>query len=102
MSIPPEETTSPTVSADGLMLSCVLDAVEERFVATCDIVGAYFHVDMQDKVYMVIRNGIVNILVKANPSKYAKYVHKTKKGGNILYVLLRKVLYGCLKSARLF
>ena len=84
------------------MLSCVLDAAEERFVATCDIVGAYRHAEMKDKVYMVIRNEMVDILVKANPSKYTKYVHKTKKGGKIIYVLLGKALYGCLKSTRLF
>ena len=84
------------------MLSCLLDAVEERFVATCDMVGAYLHADMQDKICMAIRNKMVNILVIANPSKYAKNVHKTKKGVNILYVLLGKALYGSLKSARLF
>ena len=44
--IPPEERTSHTVSTEGLMLSCVLDAAEDRFVATCDIVGAYLHADM--------------------------------------------------------
>ena len=42
------------------------------------------------------------MLVAANKKKYDKHVYTTKKGGNILYTLLGKVLYGCLKSARLF
>ena len=45
---------------------------------------------------------MVNILVKVNPSKYAKYVHTAKKEGKILYVLLEKALHECLKNARLF
>ena len=57
---------------------------------------------MIDKVYMVIRNEMVNILVKVNPNQYGKYVYKIKKGGKIIYVLLGKVLYGCFKSVRLF
>ena len=45
---------------------------------------------------------MVNILVKTDPSKYAKYVYKTDKGGKILDVLPGKALYECLKSAWLF
>ena len=51
---------------------------------------------------MVIRHKMVDMLVAANKIKYLKHVHITKKGGNILYTLLGKALYGCLKSARLF
>ena len=94
--IPPEQRRPPTVSTKGLMMSCVLDAVEEK------IVGIYLYTDMTNKVYMVIRNEIVNMLVKANPTKYENYIHKTKKGGKILYVLLKKALYGYLKRIRLF
>ena len=80
----------------------MIDANEKRHVATCDIVGAYLHADMKEKVHMMIRDKMVDMLVAANKIKYSKHVHITKKGGNILYTLLGKALYGCLKSARLF
>ena len=84
------------------MLSCVIDANEKRHVATCDSVGAYLHADMKEKVHIVIRDKIVDMLVTANKTKYSRHVRITKKGGKILYTLLGKALYGCLKSARLF
>ena len=84
------------------MLSCVIDTNEHRYVATCDIVGAYLHTDMEEKIHMVIRDKMVDMLVAANKTKYSKHVHISKKGDKILYTLLGKALYGCLKSARLF
>ena len=73
--------------------------MEERSVATCDIVGAYLHVDMQEKVHMIVVNKMKDLLVAANVDKYKPFVHATKKGDRLLYVLLGKALYGCLKSA---
>jgi hypothetical protein len=43
-----EETTSPTVSNDALMLTFPMDAHERRAVATADVPGAYLHADMDD------------------------------------------------------
>ena len=36
-----EDTSSPTVSTEGLMLSCMIDAMKGREVATVDIPGAF-------------------------------------------------------------
>ena len=36
-----EDITSPTVSTDALLMSLVIDAMENRFVATADVPGAY-------------------------------------------------------------
>ena len=57
---------------------------------------------MKEKVYMVIIDKMVDMLLAVNEIKYFKHVHITKKGGKILYTLLVKGLYACLKSARLF
>jgi hypothetical protein len=45
-----EETTSPTVSTDALMLSLMINTKEGRDVATADVEGAYLHADMEDFV----------------------------------------------------
>ena len=40
-----EDTSSPTVSTEGIMLSCMIDAMEGREVATADIPGAFLQTD---------------------------------------------------------
>ena len=88
MYIPPEDTTSPTVSMESLFLSCLIDAVEKRSVATCDIVGTYLNAERVDKVYIVIRRKIVDMLLAVNEKKYRAFVHITAKDDRLLYVLL--------------
>lgn len=43
-----EETSSPTVSNDALMMSLIIDAMEGQEVATADVPGAYLNADMDD------------------------------------------------------
>ena len=40
-----EDTSSPTVSTQALMISCMIDAKENRDVATADIPGAFLQTD---------------------------------------------------------
>jgi hypothetical protein len=40
-----DESSSPTVSIYALMTSCLMDAIEGRKVATCDIPGAFLQAD---------------------------------------------------------
>ena len=40
-----EDTSSPTVSTEGLMLSCIIDEMEGREVVTADIPGAFLQTD---------------------------------------------------------
>ena len=40
-----EDTSSPTVSTEGLMLLCMIDAMEGREVATADIPGTFLQTD---------------------------------------------------------
>jgi hypothetical protein len=42
-----EETSSPTVSTDALMMSLLIDAWERRDVVTADVAGAYLHADQK-------------------------------------------------------
>lgn len=76
----------------------MIDAAEERSVATCDILYAY----IQQKVHMIVKKKMVDLLITANVDKYKPFVRVTKKCDIILYVLLGKALYDCLKSARIF
>jgi hypothetical protein len=92
-----EETTSPTVSTDALMISLMIDAKERRDVATADIEGAYLHVDMEDFVLLKLVGEAVNIMCQVNP-KYEKFV-VIENGKKVLNLQVLKALYGCVQSA---
>ena len=49
-----EDMLSPTVSTEGFMLSCMIDAMEGREVATADTPGAFLKTDY-DKGYIHIK-----------------------------------------------
>ena len=47
-----------TVSTEDLMLSCIIDAMEGREVATADIPGAYYRPTMTREIYTSNWKGI--------------------------------------------
>jgi hypothetical protein len=96
-----KETSSPRVATEALILSCVIDAVEGRDVATCDIPGAFMQSDMKGKVVMKLEDVMAEIIVKIDPTQYKKYVTK-ENGKDVIYVILAKALYGTLQAALLF
>ena len=96
-----EDASSPTVSTEALLITAAVDAAEERFVATCDITGAFLKADMDEFVLIVLHNEEIDALIQAN-QKYKEYVKTLNNGKRVLYLELEKAMYGCLKSARLF
>jgi hypothetical protein len=95
-----EETSLPTVSTDALMLSILVDALEQRDVATADVAGAYLHADMEDFTLLRMEGKSVDIMCSVC-SEYSKCV-VYKHGKKVLYLELLKALYGCVKSALLW
>ena len=85
------------------MLSCVIDAKEERDVGVVDIPGAFMQVDMEgeDTVHMKLEGKMAELMVKIDPKLYRKYI-QIENGHPVLYVALKKALYGTLKAAFLF
>ena len=49
-----EDTSSPTVTTEGLMISCMIDAMEGRQVATAEIPGDFLQTNY-DKVDIHIK-----------------------------------------------
>jgi hypothetical protein len=96
-----QETSSPTVATDALLLFCVIDAVEERDFATCDIPGAFMQSDMKGKAVMKLEGVMAKVIIKIDPKKYTKYVAK-ENGKDMIYIILTKALYGTLHAALLF
>ena len=104
-----EDASSPTASLDAILLTCVIDAYEEREVATVDIPNAFVQTDLdlrnkdgsKKKVIMKITGKLADILIQTAPELYENYAVK-EKGTVVIYVELLKALYGLLLAAVLF
>jgi len=68
-----EDTSSPTISIEAMMLSCAIDAKENRYVVVSDIPGAFLHADMQDNVHMLLEGTVAEMIVKLDPTIYRKH-----------------------------
>ena len=100
MYVSKEESFSPTIQLESLMMFLMIDAKENRDVATADIVGAYLLAEMQDKVIVKLKVTSVDVLCEAN-NKYKDFVifeNNTK----VIYLRLSRALYGCVQSALLW
>jgi hypothetical protein len=95
-----EQSASPTVSTDALMISLMIDAKERRDVATTDVVGAYLLADMDEYVLLKLTGESVDIMCTVN-AKYVAFV-VIENGKKVLYLQLKKALYGCVRSALLW
>jgi hypothetical protein len=96
-----EETSSPTVRTESLLLSCVIDAKERRQVITCDVPGAFMQVDVDEVVHVRLAGPLAVLLAKVDSELYTKYLG-TERGKPVMYVQLQKALYGTLSAAMLF
>ena len=96
-----EEAAAPTVGLDSVSITSTIDAKERRKVVTIDIPGAFLHADNEDYVIMKMVGTLAELMVKTNPKLYHQYVI-LEKGKSVLYLRLKKALYGTMKSALLF
>ena len=99
-----EQVSSPTVSLEALLLTAVIDAEENRDVATCDIPNAFIQTDLDDhtdgtRAIMKIRGELVDILCDIH-SDYVVIEGRNKH--RVLYVQVIKAIYGLLISSMLF
>ena len=94
------ETVSPTISNDALLLTMLIDAWDDRYVAITDIDGAYLHADMDDYTLLKLEGKSVDIMCEVKVD-YEKFVCM-ENSKTVLYSRLLKALYGCVKSALLW
>lgn len=50
-----EAATSPTAHIESLIITCIVDAMENRDVATVDIPGAFMQADTNEDTYLKIQ-----------------------------------------------
>ena len=91
-----EDVSSPTVSSVAVMLTCIVNANENREVAIVDIPNAFVQTvveDEKDGAFICIRGPLVNILLSIAPDVYGSYVMVGKKGKKQLLVQCLTALY---------
>ncbi len=62
-----DDASSPTVTTEAILLSCIIDAKEGRDVAVIDIPNAFIQMRVEDEGDMAIikiRGSLVDILVQ--------------------------------------
>jgi hypothetical protein len=91
------DNNSPTVAVPHLMTMLVVAAKEKRHVMKIDIGGAYLNAEMVgESVIMEINKEVTGIIREVLP-EIAPFVRDGK-----LLVKLKKALYGCIQSAKLW
>jgi hypothetical protein len=90
------ETASPTVATNSVMVTIIMDAYERRDVATASIAGAYLKAYMKDFTIMMFSGISFDILCKLD-DKYKAYC-ADENGTKVIFVKLKKELYGCVQS----
>jgi hypothetical protein len=95
------------VTAEAVMLTCVIDAQEDRDIAVVDIPNAFVQtaVDEEDTEHRVIvrfRGPLVDILVSIAPDIYGPYVSTNKSGQKVLIVECLNAVYGTMVLALLY
>lgn len=100
-----EDASSPTVSTEAVLLTCIIDAEEGRDVAVVDIPNAFVQTrvtDEKDMAIIKIRGILVDILVEIAPKVYGPYVTTDKKDEKQLLVQCLNALYGTMMASLLY
>jgi hypothetical protein len=100
-----EDASSPTVSTEAVLLSCIIGAEEGRDVTVVDIPNAFVQTRDQnekDMAFIKIRGVLVDILVEIAPDVYKPYVSRDKKGMQQLLVQFQNALYGTMVASLLY
>ena len=93
----PEETAAPTAALTSILMVAALAAHKNLDVCTVDVPGAYLNSTLEKTVYMRLRKELAAMYVSIQPDT-AKYLLKD----GTMVVQLKRALYGCIESARLW
>ena len=96
-----EDATSPTVTTTAVFLTFIINAWENRNVATVDIPGAFMHSDIDELVHIHFTGPMVEQLLEIDQVLYTPCL-TTERGEKAKYVELKKALYGTMRAVQLF
>ena len=85
------------------MLSCMIDAMEGREIATSDIPGAFLQTDYdKGDIYIKTEGDMVTLIEEIEPKYYKYLIFTDKRGRKCMYAESKKAIYGKLEALLLF
>jgi hypothetical protein len=69
-----EDGASPTVAIDSILISATIDTQEGRDVATINIPGAFLNAYNDNKMIMLLKGRLAELMVQVDPQLYPKYI----------------------------
>jgi hypothetical protein len=100
-----KDVSSPMVSAEAVMLTCVTEALKDQDIAVINIPNAFVHTVIKDEEHSVvihIRGPLVDILMSTAPDGYGPYVSTNKAGQKVLLVQCLNAVYKAMVAALLY
>ena len=76
------------------MITCAIKAHEEIDVAIIDIPCVYLQANTEEHVILLIQGMLVDLISMIYPKLYINFVIINSKGESMLYVKIKKSLYG--------
>ena len=96
-----EEMRHPKATQDSLMISCAINTMKNRDVATTNIPGVLLHTKMEGMVWVRLDIIKSKMLLKIYPEKY-RYKLVIERGKKVIYTVLNSALYGSLIRSLIF
>ena len=97
----PIDATYPTVSMESILITATIDAHKGKNFRICDISGDFLSGNMDEYVKMALCGRLEELMVKISLQIYRHHVIY-EKGRPVLYINLKKLLYGCLRPELIF
>ena len=72
-----DDASSPTVSNEGVMITCAIEAHQRSDVACVDIPGAFLHDATNEEIVMLLKGPLAEMMVMIKPELYRKSVSYT-------------------------
>lgn len=96
--IPKTEAASPTPATEALFYVILINATEERDVATCDLPGHFLQTSMEGRVILKLSGELADMLVALDPDRWGKH-RRIVRGRPVIYVRCSKAIYGTVNAA---
>jgi hypothetical protein len=95
------DASFPTVKTESVILTSVIDSNESRFVGVYDIPGAFLHSKLDEFVHIKVTGSLAKYLEMIALEMYDRYI-TLERDREVIYLLLTRVMYRCLKSVLQF
>ncbi len=99
-----EDVSSPTVLAEAVVLTCLINTLKDQDITVIDIPNVFVQnvIEYEEHCVIVhIRGPLVDILVSIAPDVYGPQVSPNKAGRKVLLVHCLNAVYGSMVAALL-